>query len=255
MKYVYLLIVLSLPACDFYSNDKHPKAASLSDSVAPADNAASPQPAGKSVAADSSKGLSMASNALFGYLAHQQWDTAFEKKVSLSSEQEESRGAGNALITTTTLKSDSFSIVSISSTGGDPFDCKGKIKINGKEITKYFTENGDSINGEELDATTVGDAYTFKSTRYHYLLLIASADCATGKFREIGTGILVNLDRQPYIARIFFTWKDLGNFYFMPDGNTGKLKYITVDPLDANGEIVDGDDQQILVHVSALNEP
>ncbi|TWF42668.1 hypothetical protein FHW36_102429 [Chitinophaga polysaccharea] len=255
MKYVYLLIVLSLTACDFHSNDKQRKTVSLSDSVAPADNAGSPPPAGKNTAADSSAGVSMASNALFGYLARQQWDTAFEKKLSLSSQQEESRGARNVLITTTSLKSDSFNIVSISGTGGDPFDCKGEIKINGKQITKYFTENGDSINGKELDATTISDAYTFKSSQYHYLLLITSADCATGKFREIGTGILVNLDRQPYTARIFFTWKDLDNFYFTPDGNTGKLKYITVDPLDANGEIVDGDDQQILVHVSALNEP
>lgn len=255
MKYVYLLIVLSLAACDFHSNDKQPATASLSDSVAPADNAGSPLPADKSAAADSSRGVAMASNALFGYLARQQWDTAFEKKVSLSSEQEESWGAGNALITTTTSKGDSFNITSISTTGGDPFDCKGKIKINGKEIQKYFTENGDTIKGEELDATTIDDAYTFKSAQYRYLLLIASANCATGKFREIGTGILVNLDRQPYTARIFFTWKDLGNFYFTPDGNTGKLKYITVDPLDTNGEIIDGDDQQILVHVSTLNEP
>ncbi|NLR77591.1 hypothetical protein [Chitinophaga eiseniae] len=255
MKYAYLLIVLSLASCDFHS--KPTTTAALSDSIVPADNSgtASSPVVDKNITTDSSKGISMASNALFGYLARQQWDTAFEKYVPLGREQEESRGAGNALITTTTLKGDSFNIVSISSTGGDPFDCKGKIKINGKEIIKYFTENGDTVNGEELDATTIGDAYTFKSAQYHYLLLIASADCATGKFREIGTGILVNLDRQPYMARIFFTWKDLGNFYFTPDGNTGKLKYITVDPLDANGEIIDGDDQQILVHVSVLNEP
>lgn len=255
MKYICLLMTLTLAACDFHSNDKHPKTASLSDSVMPADNAGAPQPADKNAIADSSAGVSMSSNALFGYLARQQWDTAFEKKISLSSEQEESRGAANALITTTTLKSDSFNIICISSTGGDPFDCKGKIKINGKEITKYFTENGDTVNGEELDATTISDAYAFKSAKYHYLLLITSADCATGKFREIGTGILVNLDRQPYTAKMFFTWKDLANFYFTPDGNTGKLKYITVDPLDTNGEIIDGDDQQILLHMSALNEP
>lgn len=255
MKYAYLLIILFLTSCDFHT--KPTSTAVLSDSIAPADNkgAASSPAVDTNIITDSSKGIAMPSNAFFAFLARQQWDTAFEKKVALSSEQEESRGTGNALITTTTLKGDSFSIVSISSTGGDPFDCKGKIKINGKEITKYFTENGDTIGGKELDATTISDAYTFKSLQYHYLLLIASADCATGKFREIGTGILVNLDRQPYTARIFFTWKDLGNFYFTPDGNTGKLKYITVDPLDANGEIIDGDDQQILVHVSALNEP
>lgn len=254
MKLYYPFVLLLLVACGNHTPTKQAAVPALVDSVS-IDPTATIEPTEKAVRryipGDSAIGapIEMLSDKLDNFLQGEyKFDSTFEQLLSLEEKKQETTPAPGKTVITTDLKNAHYHIIATSVTT-TYFDYAEEISINGEKIKYYLSEDGDTV---DADPASIQQVFAFKSSKHNYLLITVVSLSATGKFRQLVSGLLVNMDKKPYTGRYLTTYMEPGIFYFSREGTTGKMKYITVMPIDNdNVEIA----HNIAVQVMELYEP
>ncbi|MGF6848639.1 hypothetical protein QFZ51_003874 [Chitinophaga sp. W3I9] len=121
-----------------------------------------------------------------------------------------------------------------------------KLIINDRKIDRWLWES--SNENQAASDLTLNSVYTFHSNNADYLVITGNNLQAVGKFSQITFGLLINLSNSSLTAKVLTTYSNPGRFFFNPNGETGRLKYLTAYPLD-------NDDGELAAHLSVqVNE-